>query len=80
MSESRCGIALSSDHARLRYTMLFYARHDDDDGGGGNDDVALTCTHAHDVHQRVNGHGSTPDISPNYTCMHNRHEKSQQDR
>jgi len=55
--------------------MLFYARHDDDDDDGndddGNDDdEALTCTHAHDVHQRVDGHGSSPDISPNYTCMH----------
>jgi hypothetical protein len=61
-------------YARLRYTILFYARNGDDD-----DDDALTCTHAHDVHQRVDGHGSAPDISPNYTCMHNRHEKSQQD-
>jgi len=63
----------------LRYIMLFYARHDGNDNDGTDDDDALTCTHAHDVHQRVDGHGSPSDISPNYTCMHNRHEETQQD-
>ena len=56
--------------------MMMMYDGNDNDGNDGND--ALTCTHAHDVHQRVDGHGSPSDISPNYTCMHNRHEKTQQ--
>ena len=32
---------MSSDHARLRYIMLFYARHDDDDDDGNDDDVMM---------------------------------------